>query len=217
MRRKPARKIKPVRGKHYRWKVPLLKNGEMIDCESRLERYFVRLLDFDRNVLEVESQPICIAYSYKGKSRKYYPDFKVITSDGQVRIVEVKPKSKTQHPNNVIKFIIGKMYCETKGWEYQIVTEGQIFNGFIQENIDILRAFGHEVTSYEDLIYLLNMLSNTGTCTIEVLQSNCSNLDPEVFYKCLYKLIYHQKVYVDLYTEVINEHLLISLNNKEEL
>lgn len=213
----PARKIKPVKGKHYRWKVPLLKNREMIHCESRLERYYVRLLDFDRNVVKVESQPICIKYSYKGKSRKYYPDFKVITSDGQIRIVEVKPLSKTQHPSNVIKFIIGKMYCETNGWVYQIVTEEQIFNGCIQENIDTLRAFGHEATTYDDLIYLLNMLTNTGTCTIEVLQSNCSKLNPEVFYKCLYKLIYHQKVYVDLYAEVINDHSHISLNNMEGL
>lgn len=211
-----ARKIKPVKGKHYRWKVPLFKNREMIHCESRLERYFVRLLDFDRNVVEVESQPVCITYSYKGKPRKYYPDFKVVNSDGRVRIIEVKPKSKTQHPNNVIKFIIGQMYCETKGWEYQIVTEDQIFNGFIQDNLDILRAFGHEVTSYDDLVYLLNMLSNTGTCTLEALMSNCNKLTAEVFYKCLYKLIYHQKVYVDLYSELINEQSLISLNNKEE-
>lgn len=187
----------------------------MIHCESRLERNFVRLLDFDRDVLQVESQPVGLLYYYKGKNRKYYPDFKVITSDGHVRIIEVKPKSMTQKPENVIKFIIGRMYCELQGWDYHIVTEEQIFRGYFQENLDKLRAMGQEWTEFNDLVYVLHTLQNTGSSTLEMLQSNCNDLDESTFYKCIYKLIYHQKVYTELITEELGEETMVSIQNEE--
>ncbi|GFN33854.1 hypothetical protein PCURB6_41140 [Paenibacillus curdlanolyticus] len=193
-----------------------MKNNKMIHCESRLERHFVRLLDFDREVIEVESQPVCLLYEYKGRERKYYPDFKVITSDGRVRIVEVKAKSKTQNPEIIIKFIIGRMYCESQGWDYQIVTEEQIFQGHLQENLDKLRAMGYEWTEFNDLVYVLHTLQNTGASTIEMLRSNCSDLDESTFYKCVYKLIYHQKVYADLFASELNEQTIVSIQYGEE-
>ena len=216
MKKRLARYIKPIKGRHYRWKIPLLKNTNMIHCESRLERDFVRLLDFDRNVIEVESQPVELLYSYKGRVRKYFPDFKVTTNDGQVRIVEVKPKSKTQKPENIIKFIIGKQFCEMHGWEYHIVTEEQIFHGFIQENLDKLRALGQELTDYNDLVIVLNTLQNTGLSSLEKLASNCNEMDEATFYKCIYKLIYHQKVYVNLLSEELNNQTIVSVQYGEE-
>jgi hypothetical protein len=216
MKKKPARRIKPIKGRHFRWKVPLLKNSKMIHCESRLERHFVRLLDFDREVIDVESQPVCLLYDYKGKERKYYPDFKVTTRDGRVRIVEVKVKSKTQNPKNIIKFIIGRMYCESLGWDYQIVTEEQIIQGHFLENLDKLRAMGQEWTEYNDLVYVLSTLQSTGASTIEMLRANCSDLDESTFYKCIYKLIYHQKVYVDLFASELNDQTMVSIQNGEE-
>ncbi|WP_341282090.1 TnsA endonuclease N-terminal domain-containing protein [Paenibacillus sp. FSL H8-0537] len=216
MKKRTARRIKPIKGRHYRWKVPLLKNNNMIHCESRLERNFVRLLDFDREVLQVESQPVGLLYCYKGKERKYYPDFKVITSDGHIRIVEVKPKSMTQKPENIMKFIIGRMYCDLQGWDYHIVTEEQIFRGYIQENLDKLRAMGNEWTEYNDLVYVLHSLQNTGDSTIEMLQSNCTDLDESTFYKCIYKLIYHQKVYADLFATELSEGTMVSIQIGEE-
>ncbi|MNO67820.1 hypothetical protein D3C76_586340 [compost metagenome] len=206
-----ARKIKPIRGRHYRWKVPFYKNNKMVHCESRLERNFVRLLDFDREAILVESQPVCLLYSYKGRKRKYYPDFKVITKEGKIWIIEVKPKKMTQKPANLIKFIIGRLYCESNGWEYHIVTEDQIYQGYLQNNLDILRGLGHEQTEFNDLVYVLHILRNTGTSTIEMLQSNCSKLDESIFYKCIYKLIYYQKIYVDLINTELNEHTLVQL------
>jgi hypothetical protein len=211
-RRRSARRIKPIRGRHYRWKVPLFKNSKMIHCESRLERFYVRLLDFDREVESVESQPICILYSYKGREKEYYPDFKVKTLDGRIRIVEVKPKKMTQLPENIVKFIIGRLFCESQGWEYQVVTEDEIFPGVLQDNIDILRAFGFEATSHNDLMYVFNMVHNTGAITIDMLRENCRKIDESTFFKCLYKLIYYQKIYADLISNRLEEQSIVSIH-----
>lgn len=216
MKKRPARKIGPIKGRHIRWKVPFLKNNKLVHCESRLERLFVRLLDFDREVIEVESQPVCLLYEYKGQERKYYPDFKVTTNDGRIRIVEVKPISRTQDPKNIIKFIIVRMYCASNGWDYQIVTEEQLYHDHFQENLDKLRAMGHEWTDYKDLVYLIHTLQNTGASTIDLLRSNCSDLDESTFYKCLYKLIYHQKVFTDLFASKLNDQTLVSIQYGEE-
>lgn len=51
------------------------KNKTQIAFESVLERDFYMLLEFDKDVISYEEQPITINYKYKdGSKRKYTPD-----------------------------------------------------------------------------------------------------------------------------------------------
>lgn len=211
-----ARKIKPSKGKHYRWKVPFFKKCKMVHCESSLERDYVRLADFDPKVVDIIYQPLVINYLYKNRKRKYYPDFKVIKKDGTVLIIEVKPFSKINKPENVVKFLVGKLYCEKFGWDFHVVTENEIRRGALQNNLSLLRSLGNQPVEIQNLKLILNTLQSTGKCSIEMLRSNSSEVDEVEFYKNLYALIYHKKAYVDLINEEINDLTYISCSMERE-
>jgi hypothetical protein len=206
-----ARKIKASKGKHYRWKIPFLKNGKMVHCESTLEKDFVRLADFDRSISEVIHQPLAIYYYFKRRRRVYYPDYKMVTSAGKIIIVEVKPQKYVRKVKNEIKFIVGRMYCEERGWEYHIVTEQQIRLGYLQRNLGLLRGLGHQYVSMSDLKLVLDTLKNSGESTIEMLRENCIEMEEATFFKIIYKLIYHQKIYVDLIGSELSDISYVSV------
>jgi len=203
-----ARKIKPVKTRNIRWDVVFYKTGKHVHCESTLERLFVLIADFDPNVINIESQPIVIPYQYKKRRRKYFPDFKVYTKDGQIRIVEVKYDADARKPENVLKKIVGETYCRNKNWTYQVFTELQV-NPILIDNLLDLRAFGTLETSVKDLHYVFETALNTGACTIQMLSENCPNLDQETFYRCVYKLIYTHQLKVNLMDSLLNDQSLV--------
>lgn len=206
----PARKIKAIKGIHYRYKVPFLKTCVMIICESSIERDFIRICDFDTSTIDIISQPLVIYYSYKQRTKKYYPDFKVIKEDGQIIIVEIKSSNKLYDLRNEIKYAIGRLYCEKMGWEYRIITENEIRPGYLQRNLALLRAFGHQPISYAALNCVYSNLTINGECTVEILRSECSELDVSQFYCALYQLIYFHKIYVDLINDELSDMSYIS-------
>ncbi|OXM87075.1 TnsA endonuclease N-terminal domain-containing protein [Paenibacillus rigui] len=213
-----ARKIPVSRGKHYRWKIPFLKNGKMIHCESRLERDYVRLSDFDQHVVDLDYQPLCIPFLLKGRQRFYYPDFKVTTRDGEVRLIEVKAHSKVYKPEVQLKAIVGQLYCKQKGWQYMIVTEAQLYeDSCLQFNLGYLRALGHQPNVPTDTLQLVyDTLIHSGACTIDMLRENCPGIEDEFFYAAIYKLIYYQKVLADLITMEISDETIVSINSNHE-
>lgn len=207
-----ARKIKPSKGKHYRWKVPFFTSFKMVHCESSIERDYVRLADFDPNVVDIIYQPLTIHYLYKHRKRKYYPDFKILKKDGKIAIVEIKSSNKLNKSDNVIKYMIGRLYCEKMGWEYHIATENEIRPGALQNNLSLLRAFGNQPVEIKKLNAVLNNLQMSGTCTISMLRDNCSELDESDFFKSIYALIYHKKLTIDLVNEEISDLSIISFS-----
>lgn len=208
---KPARKIPPSRGKHSRYEVPFIRKKSMILCEGSIERDYVKVLDFDPTINEIISQPIAIFYSYRGKVRVYFPDFKVILTNGDVWIVEIKPAEKLRKEENLIKYVVGKLYCDPRGWEYKVVTEDEIRQGFLIKNLNDLRSFGTTQVDYKLLIYITQKLKEVGTCTIKDLCIRCTEMDNEDFYKGIYYLIYHHNIYMDLVNQELNDDSEISI------
>lgn len=74
----PVRKI-PTNRRSITGLVSSRKNDRMTGFESSLERDFLLLLDFDRNVERYEEQPVTIRYrDREGKRRTYTPDVLVL-------------------------------------------------------------------------------------------------------------------------------------------
>lgn len=74
-------------GKHYSPKL----DREML-YRSTYERTYMEMLDADPNVAWYEYEPknISISYEYGGMSRLYKPDFFILYTNGEKRLVEVK-------------------------------------------------------------------------------------------------------------------------------
>jgi hypothetical protein len=111
-----------------------------------------RFLDDNINIVRWGSEELHIPYysPVDRKNHKYWPDFIVEKKDetGEVKtlVIEVKPKRQTQPPKqpkkktknfinecmtyetNIAKWKAAKTYCESKGWDFIIVTELDIFS-----------------------------------------------------------------------------------------
>lgn len=118
---------------------------------SGWERRVMQSLDDNLNVIRWASEEVVIPYRspVDNKIHRYFVDFYVeaIGRDGETRIMllEVKPKDQTQEPKkpkrttkrfitevmtygvNQAKWKAAEEYCKSKGWEFQILTEQELF------------------------------------------------------------------------------------------
>lgn len=119
---------------------------------SSWEAKAFRFFDTNSNVLSWQSEEIGIPYMSPIDNRihRYYPDIiaTIRQKDGTTKTVifEIKPKHQTREPVrtsqkltrkylnevatwgiNEAKWQAAKSYAENRGWEFQILTEEQIF------------------------------------------------------------------------------------------
>ena len=100
-------------------------------------------LDNDPNVVQWSSEEIVIPYKspVDGRWHRYFVDFYVKNSNGDVLLVEVKPYKQTKPPEkqskitkkyitevtawgiNEAKWKAATEYCLDRGWEFRLITE----------------------------------------------------------------------------------------------
>jgi hypothetical protein len=212
---KPARVIKPKR-KGFRGKEPFLKTGDMIHWESFLERNYIRLADFDQQVEDIFYQPECIRYLLNGKKHKYFPDFKIILKDGRVFIIEVKALRFKNSPSNVIKYEVGRKFCEAQGWHYVVFTEEEINPNYLQSNLSLLRHLGTQEVTDKIMDDILDQLELKTEMYLFELRESCAEIDEESFYKAVYQLIYLQEITTDLVNVKLSEDSILRVAVGEE-
>lgn len=205
-----VRVIGPKKGLNTRGKTLSFKSGKVIFWESKLERDYIRLLDFDPNVEDFFHQPLTIEYFYKGKKRRYTPDFKVITRDNKISIVEVKPQNKIQIPDNQVKFHVGQQFCNQQGWKYLVASEEQIRIGKLQENISILRHAFNKNYSKSSMKVIIECLTQLTSGSILELEEACK-LEKYEFYETLYSMIFTHQIKVDLRSEKLTPYTVVEL------
>lgn len=204
---KPSKKMS-FRGKKWSWKV-----GQMIHWESLLERDYLNILEFDPNVIYFESQPLVIPFSYEGKKRRYFPDFKVKTKDNHIHLVEVKPKKFLKVPDNQMKFHVGQMYCEQNNWNFSVVTEEHIRPGYLQDNLNLIfqvRDYHVNPTARELILNFLEKNSESNLGELSKLYDDKAQL-----LIAIYQLIFDHKLKVDLINQRLNDFSMVTKNNKE--
>jgi hypothetical protein len=138
----PVRKVSN-RGGNAIGRFPSTKMGRMIAFESMLERDFIYLLDYDPAVEWFEEQPLCIEYLHETKLLRYTPDFRLLEC-GQHVLVECKPERFVETEENRRKFAGARAWCAGQGWEFRIVTDQQVRNGYRLQNIRLLAQYARQ-------------------------------------------------------------------------
>ena len=106
-------------------KFPSLKNKKTVWFESHLERDFIYLAEFDKNIIKYQEQPFKVKYFFNGKARFYTPDFLLHKRDKE-QIIEVKPQSKFEKEDFVVFSDFMRDFFTNKGYEYLVVTDSTI-------------------------------------------------------------------------------------------
>lgn len=137
--------FKPLNPKKYRG------DPTNIVYRSGWEKVVMKNLDENSSVVAWSSEEVVIPYRspVDGRVHRYFVDFYVetIQADGsrKTMLLEVKPKAQTIEPKipkrrtkrflsevmtwgvNQAKWKAAEDYCKHKGWEFQIITESELF------------------------------------------------------------------------------------------
>lgn len=102
--------------------------------ESSLERDFLTLLAFNRDVLRFEVQPIQIEwFDTAGKRHIYTPDI-LVHFHNQIIVYEVKYRSDLQQNWHTLKpkFQAALRFCKQQNWRFKLVTEVEIHTDYLK-------------------------------------------------------------------------------------
>lgn len=102
--------------------------GRSLRVESTLERDFATLSLFDRDIVSIEEQPVCVRYRHEGRARRYTPDFLVRHWAAPPRLIEVKyladlTKNEDRYAPG---FAAARQYAADRGWNFEVATEADI-------------------------------------------------------------------------------------------
>lgn len=118
------------------------KNNNQLAFESILERDFFTLLEFDKDVVAFEEQPLKIKYQLKASTTRYTPDVLVMYSDGSKKIFEVKYQSDIdadpalQHKISVLKEEIARQMSIP----FEVFTDAQINKTYFKNCVFLYKS-----------------------------------------------------------------------------
>lgn len=121
----PAREFSSYRRqRHFPGLWWLATTGRHVGFESWLERDHAMLLDFDRDVCGLSSQPFTLTWrNPAGKKVSHTPDYFARMSDGSGVVVDVRPADRVK-PADAAKFEATAAACERAGnWSFRLVHE----------------------------------------------------------------------------------------------
>ena len=169
----PVRKIK----KNYRsltGKLYSLKNQKSIYFESKLERDFFLTLEFDKDVISYEEQPVRLSYERNGRTYPYTPDCLVQYTDRLSCIVEVKYSDELKDKKVFLKEKFDQIedYLNLNDFDFKLFSELDIdpialenihfiYNYVTIRNKHIVSETFEKVKDMDSITYikLLNALS----------------------------------------------------------
>lgn len=216
---KPARKIANTRSRKNIGYFPSKKNERQVAFESLIERDYIFLLEYDRDVICYKEQPLEINYRDNNRLKKCYPDFEV-QRKGRKQLIEVKPHAKLVKilcdEATINKFNAVALYCDANGYsDFKIVTDKDIRTGNAFKNICLLFSYSNIIVPKDIKNAIINVLvSSYQDQTINQLLSKvCAKENNPTIYAYILNMLYYQEISTNL-EGPITRNSLIYLNNQ---
>lgn len=97
--------------------------GRTVLCESGTERRVYRWLERSPTVRWYQEQPTHLIYQFEGTERQYYPDVAVMSTDGQVVVIEVKPIFQMYRYKTLAKATAAIQYLCARGIGFLLIDD----------------------------------------------------------------------------------------------
>ena len=194
---------------------PSLKMKRMIRFESGLEKDFIYLLEFNKQVTAYEEQPLRIEYLMNKKKHTYTPDFQAKIGD-ENWLYECKPKRFSKTQKNLEKFGVAEKWCsEQKGWGFQVITDELIRSGCQLKNVKYLNGFSRFVIRPELIGKIYSFFQNVESAKISEIETSLSGAEyprNEILPAIFYLTYYHKLSFPMMDAEFISPSSVIFIN-----
>lgn len=97
--------------------------GRLLDYESLLERDWMLLMDFDREVDGICEQPLRLRYERDGRAASHVPDLLVWRGPERAELCDVKPVSRLEDREFQAQVQATRSACEEAGIGYRVLSE----------------------------------------------------------------------------------------------
>ena len=187
-------------------KFPSLKNGKLVWFESHLERDFIYLTEFDKDVVQYREQPFKIQYLLDGKRHNYFPDFLLERKDKK-QVIEIKPQSKTEKDDFIYFSKIMKNHLAKEGYEYLVITDSSIRLQPKLSNIKLLWRYARLPINTKHKILLYELFDNSKSFSfIEI----CSFLEQaKELRELIYTLLFHGCLITDIEKPITRDSVIL--------
>ena len=89
-------------------------------------------------------------------------DFLVEMTNGQKRLVEVKPSDRLTKPLAQRKLSVARQYAATEGWAFHLVTEKELLPGPLLSNVQLVGRYRQASTDAALLLTVQRLVSERG-------------------------------------------------------
>ncbi|RMI31133.1 TnsA-like heteromeric transposase endonuclease subunit [Actinomadura harenae] len=120
---RPVRRFSSYRGqRHFTGWYWAATTESLVGFESWLERDRAMLLDADRRVVGLSSQPFRLTWPDGRRDVSHTPDYFARLEGGSGLVVDVRPADRME-PRDAEKFSATEAMCQAVGWSYQLAHE----------------------------------------------------------------------------------------------
>jgi hypothetical protein len=166
--------------------------GRFLEYESLLERDWMLLMDFDRNVEWICEQPLRLRYCRDGKLASHTPDL-LVWRDGEPELCDVKSAERVDDPEFRAQVRATELACGEAGMGYRVLSEP---DGQLLASVRWLAGFREPPPDPDgESARMLSVLA-AGPCTICELLSGA--LEPMLARPVLMHLLWVGRVLVDV-------------------
>lgn len=181
-------------GKNVVGKFPSLKLGRMVCFESRLERDQIYLMEYDPEVASYEEQPLVIEYTVDDQRYKYFPDFKVVTAQGQHLLLECKPEKFVGTDKNQRKIAAARSWCARYDWEFRLITEQETRTGFRLANVMFLWQFARHSIPLDTKAHIYAVMNSPQPFSLDTLSRQVNPANPQAALVPLLHMLFHHEL-----------------------
>jgi hypothetical protein len=209
----PTRKITNRGSSKNTGYFPSIKNKRPVAFESHIERDYIYLLEFDKDVVSYFEQPLKIKYDINNGTYTYIPDF-LVNRTNKTQIIEIKPYNKLkkimEDEKKRIKYVMAYKYCNANGYEFKIVTDINIRSGCLLENAKYLFAYSRLDVPASQKMLIRNLLITQGPTPIKNIINELSDSETDSckMYSYILSLIYSHHIKTDM-TKKISRHSIV--------
>lgn len=179
--------------------------------ESRHEMAMALCLEFNDNVDFYQAQPAHIEFLFKGKMRRYTPDFFVRLKNGRMLVIEVKCASILKK-DAILRERLELLHnvYEARGIEFRVVTDEQLHIGVLIPNLFSLLRYRNKYLDIAGLEQILSGLSTHASATRGSLRRHAHSLNLSID---LIDIAIAKGVLGADLTQPLNDDLIIHFNH----
>ncbi len=120
---------------------PSMKSKALVPWESAPERDALQRFEFDPAIKAFRAHQTQITVEGPDGTFKTYPDIEIETTDGDIKIVEVKPEHRAKQPEVAARLEATRQQYADQDLEYFVLTERELCADGVDRQINELMEF----------------------------------------------------------------------------